>query len=250
MNKRLNALIVLILVIIVGVAWYFISSRPYLYVTGVNWKRSTWPVEVEGSVEPVNGIFKMMISQPSTNFFGASLIQQGDSPHGRWNITDAGLSRTITWDTQIADAQPALVIDFIGKRTSSIEWFDDNESNRANNIGILLVGDVGLGYYNPDTSTPRALFIDIWLDNNPQFNNSIHWQGVKNVENDYHSGYPMQSMPEIGKEYEFKFRVDTQIIDSLKHWNLTTFTLKMVQCYVEAKASRASIEVDKILITT
>jgi len=250
MSKWLKILIVTILVIIIGVAVYFLP-RPNYNVTGKTWATSMWgEVEVPPSFAKFeNGIFNATVSQPSRDFFGASLIQQGDSPHSWWNLT-AKLREEITYNRAIADAQPALVIDFIGKRTSPIEWFDSNQSNRANNIGILLVGDVGLGYYNPDNSTPRALFIDIWLDNNPTFTAPVHWQGVKNVENDYHSGFPEKTMPKVGKEYQFTFRADNFIMDSLKYWKLEQFTLKMVQFYIEAKASKASIEVRRLLITT
>jgi len=111
------------------------------------------------------------------------------------------------------------------------------------------VGDIGSDYYN-DTSQPRALFIDIWLDANPKIDEPRHWPGVANVENDYHSGFPARTMLEIDEEYEFKFRIDAFIRDALSHWKLDTFTLKMVQCYIEARASKASIEVSRIAIGT
>jgi len=211
------------------------------------WNTSTWRVEVPPSYAKIeNGIFKAVACQSSQDFFGASLIQQGDSPHGWWNTT-AKLRKEITI---YKDEEQLLILNFSGKRTSQIKWFTNDTQKRANNIGILLVGDFGQGYYDPDTSKPRALFIDIWLDTNPEVDAPNHWPGVENVENDYHSGFPAQTMPEVGKEYEFKFRIDPFIKESLRHWDLERFTLKMVQCYIEAKASNASIEVSRILIGT
>lgn len=216
---------------------------------------SQWRTAIPPSfAEYENGVFNATVSQPSRDFFGASLVQQGDSPHGWWNLTAsnprASLKKEITIYKDGFDMNPPLGLDFIGKRTSPIEWFDSNQSNRADNIGILLVGDAGQGYYNSDTSKPRALYIDIWLDTNPEVKQPLNWTGVKNVENDYHSEFPVRNMSEIGNEYKFKFRIDTYVVESLRHWNLEKFTLKMVQCYIEAKASKASIEVRRIVIST
>jgi hypothetical protein len=252
MNRWLKGIVVAVLIIIIGFAAYF-SLRPdptRFYVTGDAWAESVWNADVPPSfAEFKNGVFNATVSQSSKEFFGGSLIQQGDNPHGGWNST-AKLKREITFYRSIVDAQYALIIDFVGKRNSPIEWFDNNESNRANNIGILLVGDFGGGYYNPDTSEARALLIDIWLDNNPAFSSPVHWQGVEGVESDYHSGFPAKNMIEVDKQYAFKFRVDGFIMDSLEHWGLEQFTLKMVQCYIEAKASKASLEATRIIITT
>lgn len=257
MRKWLKILVVIVFVLIIGVGVY-LSWRPHVnieYVTSdvlTNWADSTWGVEVPPSFARIeSGVFNATACKSSNDSFGASLIQQGDSPHGWWNVSAPhNLSKEITIYKDGFDMYPPLVLDFVGKRTSQIEWFDNNQSNRGNNIGILLVGDIEAGYYNPDISKPRALFIDIWLDNNPEVNAPNHWIGVTNVENDYHSGFPVKIMAEVGKEYAFKFRIDTFIVDSLRHWNLEKFTLKMVQCYIEAKASKASVEVSKIIINT
>jgi len=216
-------------------------------INAEEWNTSTWKVEVPPSYAKIeSAIFKAAACQSSQDFFGTSLIQQGDSPHSWWNTT-AKLRKEITI---YKDEEQLLILNFSGKRTSKIEWLSSDPQKRANNIGILLVGDVGQGYYDPDTSKPRALFIDIWLDTDPEVYVPNHWQGVENVENDYHSGFPAQTMPEVGKEYEFKFRIDTFIKGSLRYWNLERFTLKMVQCYIEVKASNASIEVSRFLIGT
>jgi hypothetical protein len=257
LRKWLKALVVIVFVLVIGVGAY-LSSRPHSnieYVTSdvlADWADSTWEVEVPASLARIeNDVFNATACKSSKDSFGASLIQQGDSPHGWWNVSiQHDLRKEITIYKDGFDMYPALVLDFVGKRISPIEWFDNNQSNRGSNIGILLVGDVGLDYYNNDTSEPRALFIDIWLDTNPEVYEPQNWTGVKNVENDYHSGFPVKTMAEVGKEYAFKFRIDTFIVDSLKHWNLEKFTLKMVQCYIEAKASRASVEVSRIIIST
>jgi hypothetical protein len=255
LRNWLKAVVVAVLVLIFGFA-AFLSARPSAYVvTGDVWAESVSRAEVPPSfAEFNNNVFNATVSQPSTEFFGVSLIQQGDSPHGWWNLTEsnpkASLKREVTIYKEGFDMYPPLVLDFVGKRTSSIEWFTDNQSNRGNNIGILLVGDIGQGYYDPDTSKPRALFIDIWLDANPEVKQPQNWTGVNNVENDYHSGFPVGNMSEIGMEYHFNFRIDTFVVDALRHWNLESFTLKMIQCYIEAKASRASVEVNRVLIYT
>lgn len=222
-------------------------------VTGDVWANSTYKVEVPPSYAKIeNGVFEAMAYERSADYFGASLFQQGDSPHGWWNLTkqnpEANLRKNITIYRD--KDQPTLMLDFTGKRAGPIEWFSDDPANRGNNVGILLVGDIGLGYYNHDNSTPRALFIDIWLDTNPAFTTTTHWQGVKGVENDYHSGYPVQNMSIVSKIYDFDFRVDTYIRDSLNHWGLASFKLKMVQIYIEAEASSASIEVSKFALRT
>jgi len=231
--------------IITGVGIYFSLGREE-YVTGDAWAPSKWRVEDPSYAEFTNGSFSALAYQPSRDFFGACLIQQGDSPHGWWNPSEK-LGKNITI---YRDKEQPLILHFVGKRTSPIEWFNNDPQNCASNIGVLLVGDVGLDYYNNDTSEPHALFIDIWLDTNPEVNRTLHWPGVKDVENDYHSGFSVETMPEIGEKYEFKFRIDQIIKDALNRWKLESFTLKMVQCYVEAKASKASIEVSKILIVT
>jgi len=242
----------LLCVLIAAVLGSYILYRWFEFqeVTGDIWATSLWRLEEPPSyAETENGTlpFNALAYQPSEDIFGASLIQQGDSPHGWWNLTKAKLRKNTTIHR---DDQQSLTLDFNGKRTSPIEWFTDDTGNRFNNIGILLVGDVGLDYYNNDTSEPRALFIDIWLDTNPKINETQHWLGVRNVENDYHSGYPVQNMSEIGKEYEFKIRIDPFIKDSLEYWKLDSFTLRMVQCYSEARASKALMEVTRIDIGT
>jgi len=253
MRKWPKTLILIIFVsILISVGAYFFLKRPLEIkecVTGDVWATSLWRVEeplsyarTENNTLP----FEALAYQPSEDIFGASLIQQGDSPHNLWNVSTLhSLRKEITI---YKDKEQPLILHFKGKRISEIEWFTNDSENRFNNIGILLVGDVGLDYYNNDTSEPRALFIDIWLDTNPRINEPYHWQGVDNVENDYHSGFPVQTLSEIGKEYEFKFRIDSYIKDSLEEWELERFTLKMVQCYIEVKASKASIEVNRILI--
>ncbi|MFX0107972.1 MAG: hypothetical protein ACFE7R_06800 [Candidatus Hodarchaeota archaeon] len=203
-----------------------------------------WSVGESSYAKVEDEIFKAMIYQPSEDVFGACLIQQGNNPHDWWYPQEQ-LTKNVT---VYNDDQQSLILDFKGKRTSQIEWFSNDTYNRFSNIGILLVGDVGLDYYNTDTSQPRALLIDIWLDTNPAINEVKHWQGVDDIENDYHSGFPVQTMAEVGKEYEFRCRLEPFIRESLNHWELELFELKMVQCYIEAKASRASIEVSRIII--
>lgn len=216
-------------------------------VTGDVWNTSLWRVEEPPSYAKFeNGTFEAMAYQSSVDFFGACLIQQGDNPHSWWN-SSAKLRNEITI---YEDEEQALILNLKGKRTNQIEWLTDDSEDGSSNIGILLVGDIGLDYYNNDTSEPRALFIDIWLDTNPEVYEPQKWPGVKNVENDYHSGFPVQKMPEIGKEYEFEFRIDSFIREALIHWELNSFKLKMVQCYIEVKAAKASIQVSRILIGT
>jgi len=57
-------------------------------------------------------------------------------------------------------------------------------------------------------------------------------------------------MPEIDREYNFSFRIDSYVKTALAHWNLSQFTLMMVQVYVETEASKASIEVSRIILST
>jgi len=217
------------------------------YVTDTSWNSSLFNVEEAASYARIeNGVFKLMVYQDSADFFGASLFQQGDNPHGVWNAT-ARLRQEITIQN---DREQWLILEFSGRRTSFIDWFSDDPDQRANNIGILLVGDVGLGYYDHDITAPRALFIDIWLDTNPRVPQPLHWQGVPGVENDYHSGYAAQNMSMVGRTYDFDFRIDQYIRDSLSHWGLQSFRLKMVQFYIEGRASSASMDASRVVIRT
>lgn len=257
MKNWFKAIIVIGFVFVIGISSYLFLIAPSSRhaeerVTSNVWVTSTWKMENTSSIATFeNDVFSATANQSATNFFGASLIQQGDNPHGQWNLTASNPAAALKKDITISRNEgQQLILSFSGKRTSQIEWFSDNQSSRGSNIGILLVGDIGRDYYNPDTSQPRALLIDIWLDTNPEVKAPNHWQGIPNVENDYHSGFPVKTMPEVGKEYEFNFRIDTFIRDALIRWNLESFTLKMVQCYVEARASNASIEVNRIFITT
>jgi len=223
------------------------DEKSWMPVTGGVWEPSTYRVGVPPSYAKwENGVFTATARQSSTGFYGASLIQQGDNPHGWWNLTQESEAKLNMSLTIYKDQECPLLLEFAGRRTSQIEWFSEGE--RGNNIGVLLVGDVGLGYYNSDTSKPHALFIDIWPDTNPQLEQR-HWGG-SSPENDYHSGFPVESMPEIDKEYNFSFQIDSYIKDALTHWNLSQFTLMMVQVYVEAEASEASIEVSRIALRT
>jgi hypothetical protein len=246
-------------VFVIGVSsYYFFTSRPAGEpVTSDTWATSTFSVEKPASfAEFENGVFRATACNHSEVFYGASLIQQGDNPHGTWSSTVQNPTSALKKNITIySNDEQQLILNFNGKRTSQIEWFSDNPVRRGSNIGILLVGDIGLDYYNPDILQPRALWMDIWLDTNPELE-AKHWIGTSSLEHDYHSGFPVKTMPEVGKEYEFSFRIDSYIRDALNEWNgrananFESFTLKMVQCYIEAAASKASIEVNRISIRT
>jgi hypothetical protein len=64
-----------------------------------------------------------------------------------------------------------------------------------------------------------------------------------------HSGYSGFSMREIGKEYEINLSIDVYIRDALQDWQLQNFKLMMVQCYIEVRASDASMEVMEIALS-
>jgi hypothetical protein len=246
MKKSLKILIIAAYyaVIILGV-YLTLNSQTIGHVSEREWATSKYPQSDPSDSSIERGFFEARVHHSSEFDFGSSLIQQGDNPHGWWNCS-AKLKTNLTI---VKGEQQQLAFYFKGKRTSPIEWLSNDSQKRANNIGILLVGDVGLGYYNQDVTSPHALFIDIWLDTNPSFQGKAQlWQGIAGAENDYHSGYSVFSMPEIGKEYEINLRIDDYIRDALQDWRLQNFKLMMVQCYIEGKASDASMEVMEFVL--
>jgi len=213
-------------------------------ILGDQWETNVWK-QIEGigdgNAKIENGIFKAMIDYPTSQGTAVALIQQGKQPHSWWD-SPAKLKNELVISL---DVDQPLILEFQGKRTSSIYWYGTDP--RISDIGVLLIGDVGLDYDDPDTTKPHALYVDLWLDIIPR-EDVHHWQGVEGWENDYHSAFRITSMPNIGQEYEFRIRMDQQIKNALTRWNLKTFTIKTVQIYVEARASKSSIEISKVNI--
>jgi len=182
MRARTKLTLIMVIVAVLLLCSYLIiktipppSEKIWKPVTGEVWEPSTYRVEVPPSYAKwENGVFTATACQSSAGFYGASLIQQGDNPHGWWNLTQESEAKLNMSFTISKDQECYLLLNFTGRRTSQIEWFGENEC--GSNIGVLLVGDVGLGYYDPDTSNPHSLFIDIWLDTNPQLSER-HWGG-------------------------------------------------------------------------
>lgn len=208
-------------------------------ILGSEWETNIWrqiPNIGDGYSKIENGVFKAMAGYPTSQGTMCSLIQQGKQPHSWWD-SPAKLKKELT--ITLEDAQ-MLIVEFRGKRVNPIKWY--SMGNRINDVGMLLIGDVGLGYDDTDVSKPHALYIDLWFDIVPSIDQN-HWQGVAGWENDYHSAYRLSSMLIVGKEYIFRFRIDGYIRDALRRWNLERFTIKTVQLYVESRASRGDVEV-------
>lgn len=210
-------------------------------ILGDEWETNIWR-QIKGIGDGYskieNGVFKAMADYPTGQGTMCALIQQGKQPHSWWD-SPAKLKNELT--ITLEDNQ-MLIVEFRGKRVNPIKWY--SMGNRINNIGMLLIGDVGLDYDNPDVNNPHALYIDFWFDIQPQIDQN-HWQGVAGWENDYHSAYRLASMPLVGKEYEFRFRIDGLIRDALRRWNLTSFTIKTVQLYIESRNSKGDVEISK-----
>jgi hypothetical protein len=211
-------------------------------ILGDRWETNIWRQIKdigEGYAIIENGIFKAMVDYPTHLGTMCSLIQQGKQPHGWWD-SPAKLKKEIT--ITLNDDQ-ILIVELVGKRTTPITWYN-LLLDRVNDIGMLLIGDVGLGYDDPDVTNPHALYIDFWFDIKPEIDQN-HWEGVAGWENDYHSGYRIASMPNINQEYSFRLRIDNLIRDALRRWNLERFTIKTVQLYIEARNSKAEMEIYK-----
>ena len=244
-GKQLLTVLVIVVAICSIISYisftYYASLNPTTInesILGEEWGKHFW--NSLGEVNKINEKVQLTVIQPDPEKWGCVAIAQGN-PY-------PPLKKELRIDL---DKEQPLIVYFKGKRTSKIHWFTEELRKRANNIGVVLIGDVGLDYYSSDETKPNRLYFDIYFDTNP-FTHEVHYQGVYEVsgETSYHSGFSIGQMPFIGKEYEFKARIDRFIRKALRYWNLPYFTIKMVQFYIEGRASKGSMEITKIDLGT
>lgn len=218
MEKSKIVLVTFFIATIVGafvISWLIVERprKPEIeeVITGDQWTPSVWRAEGEAYVK--NGALMAFVEHISDlGLYGNANFQQGNTPHSLWD-NPAKLKKEATICRDQSDE--VLILHFVAKRTT-ITWLVQNE-DRFCNIGVTLFGDVGLDYDSPDTTQPRALIIDFYLSMHPKEIDETHRLG-SDVERDYHSGFKVERMEEINREYEFVVRIDGMIRTALKKW--------------------------------
>jgi hypothetical protein len=228
------------------------KGHPSEKITSNIWETKVWNLDngSDSKFESVVGnpmlyinIFRGIAIKNNDTDFGSASIQQGDMPHG-WYNSYARLNEKITINKD--DDQPLYLVTTV-KRTSPINWISNNAEIQWNNIGLDVMGDVGLDYSNADITQPHALIIDFYHDTDAI--KPFYYQGSPLHDDDYRAGYPlMPARLEIGKEYQFKTRIDDKIKDAMNHYGFTHFTIKYTEYYIEARGSSGSVEARDIAI--
>lgn len=219
-------------------------NSPVINVTGPVWEKKTWNLDNGSASGFDNGIFYGMAVKYSDSDFGVVSMQQGEMPH-KWYNSSAKLMKEITI---YKDKELPLYLTATINRTVPVEWYSSDPKNRWNNIGLDIMGDVGLDYYNTDISQPHALVIDFYHDTD--IAESFYYQGAAPYDRDYRAAFPLTaSRLDTGKNYSFKTRIDGYIRDALNHYGFDYFTVKYTEYYLEVKASRGSFEAHDVALT-
>ncbi len=226
---------------------FMISILNYSYIpekiTGNVWEPKVWNLDNGSYSKFDNGTFQAAAIKQIDTDFGSASVQQGNMPH-KWYNSSAKLIKEITIDKD--DNQKLYLIAKVNRLTA-INWTGNDTSKRWNNIGIDIMGDVGLDYYNPDISKPHALIIDLYHDTDAIY--PFYQTGAIPHDNDYRAGYPLNpTRLGIGAEYAFKTRIDDKIRDALNYYGFKNITIKYIEYYIEAKASSSSMQVKDISV--
>mgnify|MGYP001098182233 CR=1 FL=1 len=126
------------------------------------WIKEFW--NADGEIKQINDQVKMSVVQIDPEKWGNAHI-----------LIKPRKELRIDFSTD----QP-LIAYFKGKRLDQIEWFTNDLKKRANNIGFVIMGDVGLDYYNPDETKPRRLYFDIYFDTVPNIH-VIHYLSLIHI---------------------------------------------------------------------
>lgn len=240
MLKKALLLLAFILVIYFGNELYLSRN-----VTGSNWETKVWNLDPGSDSKFNSGTFQGTAIKNSSTDFGTASIQQGVMPH-KWYTSSAGLRKELTL---YRDADQPLYLTAKVKRIGEIEWYSSHPDKRWNNIGLDIMGDVGLDYGNDDITQPHALVIDFYHDTDAV--SPYYYQGAGSYDRDYRAGYPLAaSRLDTDTEYYFKTRIDGYIKDAMNHYGFEYFTIKYTEYYIEAKASMGSVTACDIALTT
>lgn len=212
--------------------WPTPISRP---VTGAFWTPFNWQAG-SGSTYEYNTVFKARIVNPS-NDFGALGLEQGKRAHGKGAAEPLLLEITLN-----STGNTALVLNLTVTRGAIKNYGILSTLN----IGVVLFGDVGLDYDNPDLTTPHAGVIDFYYHTSPLWRGES-WSppGTSKYDSDYRAGKTMATMPTESTEHRFQNRIDPFIEKFLAHYELPAFTIKLVQVYIEARNAEGEIEISK-----
>lgn len=213
--------------------WPAPIDRP---VTGPVWTPFNWQAGSDSAFE-YNTVFRARIVNPS-NDFGALGLEQGERAHGKGAAEPLLLQVTVN-----GTGNRTLVLNLTVKK-GPVKTYGVLS---VLNIGVALFGDIGLDYDNPDLTTPHAGVIDFYYHTSPNWRGES-WSppGTAKYDSDYRAGKTMATMPTESTEYHFQNRVDLFIESFLAHYGLSSFAIKLVQVYIEARNAEGEIEISQV----
>jgi hypothetical protein len=241
-----SAALLLVVVLTIYAAYDSLFARkPYVgairqQITGDVWTPFNWQAGSDSSGEFVEGGFRARVVNGGSDF-GAVGLEQGERAHGNGNADPLLMEVTVN-RTGNVPLILNLTVDI-----ESLKLY--NFLSSTVNVGVVLFGDVGLNYSDPDLTGPHCGVIDFY------YVVMRYWHGESwsppessEYDSDYRAGKVMVGPTILLGEYVFQDRVDDFVGSFLAHYDLQFFRIKLVQVYIEAMSGEGEIVIRRFVL--
>ncbi len=209
------------------------------HITGDDWTSFNWQAGSDSSCESSDNAFNARIVNGESDF-GAVGVEQGLRAHGN------GAAKPLLMEVKVnRSGNTPLILNFTLEKVSSRLY----SLSSVFNVGVVLFGDVGLNYSDPDLSSPHAGVIDFYYHVTPFWHGET-WSppGSSPYDSDYRAGKVMLNLLGSSEESRFQSRIDDFITKFLAQYDLPFFTIKLVQAYAEAKNAEGEIVISEVVL--